>query len=559
MVASEVIAMENFIADGGIFVGIGDSSPADGVFQIAAYNGITFTGTSIGFDGRSTFIESSHPLMKGVTAVHIPSAYNALALAGNAEPLFWDAAGVEILGATVDIGSGHFCVLSDDFDMVVYEEDNEVMFDNILLWKEQLIVELTYPNGGERLEGEELITWNVRNPENAELNSTLYYWDYDAQIWILIVTSIINDTYYLWDTTLVAEGVHYRIKVEVFNGTHIISDISDGTFIIDNIDELPEIALLFPNGGEILNGSILITWNASDPNLEELNYALYYWDSSSWTLIISGLTVTYYYWDSTTVSDGYYRIRVDVTDGVFTATDQSDYDFEISNPDPPTIIIDDIPNVVSGEVLITWTTYDYDSDFFYYTIFYRVANNPWIYLGAAYDDATFYLFDTTLVADALEYQIYIEVDDGYYASGDYSNRFNINNINLAPSVNLLTPMGGETIIGNVTIDWYGSDPDGDTLYYSIYIRNETDWMLIAGNLTNTIYIWDSTEVDNGDYDLKIEVSDGTLVDDSQTSSPITIKNKTKRVGMPIFGTVLIALGALSSIIIVTLKSKRKRK
>ncbi|MFX0015701.1 MAG: S8 family serine peptidase [Promethearchaeota archaeon] len=141
---SEILAVENYIQDGGVFVGIGDTGPADGTSQIAANHGIFFAGfKSAKGSGPTKIIDPYHPLMKNVTTILLPSPINTLNVNNPAVPIIWDWNGSYIYGAAVDFGSGHLLVLSDDFFDVIYAEDNEVMFANILTWTYRLDHDIT--------------------------------------------------------------------------------------------------------------------------------------------------------------------------------------------------------------------------------------------------------------------------------------------------------------------------------------------------------------------------------------------------------------------------------
>jgi len=133
---SEISAIQNFMALGGVFAGIGDSSPADGTTQLASTYGITFTGSGGGLSGPSTNINTFHPIMFGVTSVFIPSPFNAITVSAPAEWILKESTNTYIYGTAVNVGAGHFIVLADDFGMNPLDEDNEVMFQNLLNWQE---------------------------------------------------------------------------------------------------------------------------------------------------------------------------------------------------------------------------------------------------------------------------------------------------------------------------------------------------------------------------------------------------------------------------------------
>ena len=71
--------------------------------------------------------------MKNVASLYIPSIQKSLDVSSSALPIIWDGTGKENYGAAVNVGSGHLFVLSDDFYSVIYNNDNEIMFENILI------------------------------------------------------------------------------------------------------------------------------------------------------------------------------------------------------------------------------------------------------------------------------------------------------------------------------------------------------------------------------------------------------------------------------------------
>ncbi|MFX0077937.1 MAG: Loki-CTERM sorting domain-containing protein [Candidatus Hermodarchaeota archaeon] len=117
----------------------------------------------------------------------------------------------------------------------------------------------------------------------------------------------------------------------------------------------PTVTVTYPNGGEILNGTKTITWDAFDINDDALTFDIHYWDGSTWIALAMGHTTTSLAWDTTTVPNGAdYRIRVTVHDGLFTEVDESNAIFTIDNPvilPPPPIPGFPIEAIVLGAII----------------------------------------------------------------------------------------------------------------------------------------------------------------------------------------------------------------
>lgn len=114
------------------------------------------------------------------------------------------------------------------------------------------------------------------------------------------------------------------------------------------IPQPPELAVMYPNGGETLNSTVTITWAVFDPNNDALTFDLDFWNGSSWNSLATGLT-TSYLWDTTSVPNGAdYRIRVTAYDGRFVTVDESNGIFTIDNP----LLVPPLPWLWIGVVIV---------------------------------------------------------------------------------------------------------------------------------------------------------------------------------------------------------------
>jgi len=93
-----------------------------------------------------------------------------------------------------------------------------------------------------------------------------------------------------------------------------------------------------------------------------------------------------------------------------------------------------------------------------------------------------------------------------------------------PSVELLNPNGGEQWRqdSRQTIRWEGTDPDGDDLWYAIWISDDggENWQPVAIDIPDTSFTVDTVGFPTGDaFRIKVRVTDGvnTGVDESDAS------------------------------------------
>ena len=55
----------------------------------------------------------------------------------------------------------------------------------------------------------------------------------------------------------------------------------------------------------------------------------------------------------------------------------------------------------------------------------------------------------------------------------------------------MSPIGGETYKSTVLISWWGTDPENDTMTYTLaYNDGGIGWHLIASEINDTSHIWD---------------------------------------------------------------------
>lgn len=91
-----------------------------------------------------------------------------------------------------------------------------------------------------------------------------------------------------------------------------------------------------------------------------------------------------------------------------------------------------------------------------------------------------------------------------------SEYFEYTIISRPPTVELLSPNLGGIFENSIQIDWTGSDPDDDSLTYTIgYQIDGGGWVLLVSDLTNNSYIWDiSGFADSAAVSLIVYADDG---------------------------------------------------
>jgi hypothetical protein len=128
---------------------------------------------------------------------------------------------------------------------------------------------VTYPNGGETVYGQILITWSASDDLTSNLNGTIgISYSTDAgNTWSSIAQNLDNSGSYAWDTNTVSDGAQYLIKVYANDEFQNVGfDVSDDVFtILNHPNQIPEIphSPVGPTTGEV-NVSYDYSTNTTD-------------------------------------------------------------------------------------------------------------------------------------------------------------------------------------------------------------------------------------------------------------------------------------------------------
>ncbi len=159
--------------------------------------------------------------------------------------------------------------------------------------------------------------------------------------------------------------------VSYVNGTTRVDIEGPGGQVLTTVTagaNLPTVTVLSPNGGETLGGdTIPVSWTASDLDGDPLTFNMQYSpdNGASWEMVAQNLTQTSIELPAINfVAGAQARLRVWASDGIHTASDESDGPFTVPNHVPMVEITQpagDVTIAISQTLGLEATAYDVDT------------------------------------------------------------------------------------------------------------------------------------------------------------------------------------------------------
>jgi len=213
---------------------------------------------------------------------------------------------------------------------------------------------ITAPKGGSYWAGTKQIKWKTfDNDEKVTVEVS----DDGGATWTALETGGKDDGKYNWDTTSVADGGQYRVRVRAGG-----EKATSGVFTVDNT--APVLVLSAPLGGELWGGVREVTWVTTDDNPGTVAILLSSDGGATYPTVVAAAApdVDLYSWATSGQPDGtQYRLQLTATDlagnaGVAVASTSN---FELDN----TVPLVSLTSPVGGESWgalqqVTWTTTD---------------------------------------------------------------------------------------------------------------------------------------------------------------------------------------------------------
>jgi hypothetical protein len=278
-----------------------------------------------------------------------------------------------------------------------------------------------------------------------------------------------------------------------------------------SFDEIPE---------EVA-GTLTLSISTSDNDIEDVvfEYATNNDGTGVWTTIGTDDTVSFNIdWDTTEVPDGEYCVKATATDDVGRTGETSELCFEVDNgvSGVPTLIHPADSSYVSSSPELQWNAVDGAEDYRVIVSDATDYNNKvidQIVSGTSYDT----LSDSLSVET--EYYWHVVARDSDGDEGQYSSTWWFIIDSTPPQVSLTSIDG--PVSGTIPIEATSTSTDVENVEFR-YKETEAGSWTVIGVAENSPYVldWDTTEVNDGSYDVKAVATDraGNQASDTMETS-----------------------------------------
>ena len=381
------------------------------------------------------------------------------------------------------------------------------------------------------------IKWNATDPEDGEdLSIHIQYWA-GLEGMKDIATHEDNDGSYVWNTKnpRVPDGSYVLRVIAVDKDGNSIQQYSRG-FEIDNLDA-PEINITSPKPGESISGSYYIKWDSfddEDPKKEDLLCKVSLSDDSgeTWKVITYDfqtggdfiINQNQYRLNTLNYDDmATYMIKVELKDSHGLRTVSKTGIFEIYNNDKPLvdIISPVVDQTISTTLDIGWKVEDQEdppSEIWGNFTVRKLSDgsNRTLFEGYLDDDMDNKTYPTSELFGDGAYKLIFKAKDSRGGTNSAERTFIVYDPNYPVIESIMGPDDG--VKDSFLVNWSAHDPDGESLTYSIHIREENteEWALLVDDLTVSQYEVDASSMNQANWFVRITAED---------SSPLSLKSE----------------------------------
>jgi len=381
--------------------------------------------------------------------------------------------------------------------------------------------------------GSRAISWQAISPAGRPLSVTIQYSPNGGSHWITLAQEITATNTFSWTTGAYPDSTQGLLRLIATDGV-LTGRITSPPFSVNNDNEPPRIRLLAPLSSRSYNGVVPITWSASDPDGDALtiDIASRRGDGEWMNLARSVQNSGSFLWNTqglTPAED--YEIRVTAQDVHAQASADSAADIHLVTRKPPQVLLmwPHGGTRLEKETIILWQATDEDNDELRIDLYYTDnAGQSWIPLAEDVANTGYYQWQVSFFPLGNQYRVRVVARDPLFQAEDESDGVFAIGQEMPPTVRLVYPPPGSQISGRQMVRWSRSNAVLGESRVTLLARlsDARDWITVVQNIPDDgFYVWDTRELIDGNYDLKLVISDGENAAESVLPQAVHLTNR----------------------------------
>jgi len=376
------------------------------------------------------------------------------------------------------------------------------------------------------------VAWLAKHPAGKPMSVAVEYSPDDGTHWVKLASEIPSARSFLWDTTGYPDSNKALLRLTVSDRVHSSQTESD-PFVLNNVNEPPQVTLLAPQPGAAHGNPVRIAWQAWDPDHDSLAIDLdYRRGSGPWCKLARNLSnAGYHLWETRKLRPADdYDLRITAIDSLdATAADLVQGIHLVSNTPPEMRLVAPRGGEhLDKETMIFWRATDKDQDDLLIDLYYSdSAGQVWLPLAEGLPNTGYYVWQVSYLPMGTQYRVRATARDGWFKTSDESDSVFSIETNCQPEVRLLSPTPGSNLSGTQLVKWWACSPNQTPLRITLMVRRSgsNSWDPLLQNAANdAFYPWDTKRYPDGEYDLRIAVTDGQSSASTALSAPVIISN-----------------------------------
>lgn len=312
--------------------------------------------------------------------------------------------------------------------------------------------------------------------------------------WISITNNLsTSNSNFIWNigNNVIASGL---LRVSDSNNSQLYDQIS---FNVAN----PSLSISSPNGGEsLISGTVnYISWQSLGVNYVNLYYSND--NGNNWNVIDTNiLNIGYYNWMTNNLVGNNFILKISNAD-LLSMQDESDAVFSIIAAAQSISLL--VPNgnetyIAGSGVYIDWQTNSISNIDISYSL-----NGGLTYLPIALNIPTLPSYYYWQVPDTASTTVKVKINKTGSTNISSNSASNFSIISNTPSIELITPNGGEQINANTyyAIQWNSNNCNFVKIYYSV--NGGTTYVLLNSLIGANSYVWNIPNVSSTNCKIKI--------------------------------------------------------